>query len=169
MFKKLFVGVMVSALSAVLSLADGDQCRVSITDLDQMAKYLKEGNVKEARRLPRVLGSFSTTVGEERITTQHFTFPPTKERITASVYYTDESIYLAKPGSDMVFDTSISLALHISKKPVQSAFGQEGNASSELDYTKDTLFASVSKVIKYRGNRYAVDLDCLWNGARERD
>ena len=169
MIRSLLLTFLISAVSGLHLFAEGDLCQVSMTDLEAVKKYLEKRGPRHSAPAPEVLGSFTATVAEDRITTQHFLLPLTGEQITASVAYTDKSIELVKPGTNKVFDVSIELALFISPKPVDSAFGQEGEVSSQSDHSKETLWLRVTKIIKHRGKRYAIDLGCYCNGARRKE
>ena len=169
MFIFAVLSFVICALSTAPSFADGDRCEVTITDLNRLQKYMQEEWTSGEAPSAKVLGSFTTTVGEERMTTQHFVLPLTGERITASVSYTDESIQLVRSGTEMIFDVSIQLGLFISRKQVDSAFGHEGALSSQANYSKETLWVRTTKIIKHGGRRYAVSLGCFCNGARNRE
>src|SRR3989337_426308 len=77
---------------------EGDDCHVYLLDVEAsraaLEEYFKthdEKKLKATPNLERILGAFSTEIGEERLTTRHFPIPRSKLIVTASVFYTDES------------------------------------------------------------------------------
>jgi hypothetical protein len=113
----------------------------------------------------KTVGTFQTIIGEEVNTTHHFRFPNSRQFVTASVSYTDESMSVRKPGTSLLHDSSVSLGLVVSGQQPASAFGVEGNAVSEVNYDENTLEVRVRKVARINRRLYAIGLECLCNGA----
>lgn len=157
-----FLMIVLMTASVVEPLQERhDACQVSFTDIAAARRAIDQGLPIETK----IIGTFQTVVGEELNTTRYFRFPNSNQYVTASVSYTDESMSLRKPGSSMVHDTSISLALVVSGQQPPSAFGVEGNAVAEANYDENTLEIRVRKVVRISGRVYAVGLECLSNGA----
>ena len=98
----------------------------------------------------KILGEFTAKVGEEELTTKSFPFPESKQVITASVYYTDESM----PA------TSVMLAIVISDKAQESALSSANNAVAEVNYDENTKAVRVRKYVEMNGRFFLVGLQC---------
>jgi hypothetical protein len=92
-------------------------------------------------------------MGEEELTTKSYRFPGTRLMITASVYYTDESMSSAE-GSD-----SMTIGIAISPKSLKNALTAEHNAASEVTSNKvDTVRAK--KYLRVNGRLYLIGIEC---------
>ena len=97
-----------------------------------------------------ILGTFSTKVGEEELTTKTYRLPGSRLIVTASVFYTDES---------MPRD-SILLGLAISEKPEADAIGALNNAVAEAAYDDHFEAVRVKRLAIIEGRRWLVGLEC---------
>lgn len=96
---------------------------------------------------------FSPLTGEEELTNKVFRIPGTSLTVTASVFYTDESM-ASKAGQD-----SIQLALAVSKRGLPDAFRSPNNAVSEVTLaTFDT--ARVQTNFRSGSRRLLVSMEC---------
>jgi hypothetical protein len=106
-----------------------------------------------------MLEKFTTVIGEEELTNKNYLFLNTGLFITASVYYTDESM-ASERGSD-----SIMLGVAVSEKPLPDAFSTPGNAFAEtILATLDTIRAKM--FYKAKGKTYLIGIQC-WKGKHE--
>lgn len=103
----------------------------------------------------KILGEFTTKVGEEELTTRSFSFPESRQVITASVYYTDESM----PANSMM------LAIVISDKAQESALSSANNAVAEVSYDEDAMTVRVRKYVEMNGRFFLVGLQCSRKGS----
>ena len=100
-----------------------------------------------------VFPEFRTVHGEEELTTKSYRFPGSRLYITASVFYTDESMASAA-GAD-----SMMLAVAVSRGALRDAFEVENNAAAELTSMGfDT--ARVKKYVRVGGRLYLLGLQC---------
>lgn len=102
----------------------------------------------------KILGEFTAKVGEEELTTKSFPFPDSKQMITASVFYTDESM----PAD------SVMLAIVVSDKAQESALSAPNNAVAEVNYGEHIRIARVRKYFEMQGRFYLVGLQCNRGG-----
>lgn len=97
-----------------------------------------------------IVGTFPTKVGEEELTTKTYRLPGSRLIVTASVFYTDESM----PRE------SILLGLAISEKPEADAIGALNNAVAEAAYDDHFAAVRVKRLAIIEGRRWLVGLEC---------
>jgi hypothetical protein len=96
---------------------------------------------------------FSPLTGEEELTNRVFRIPGTRMMVTASVFYTDESM-ASNAGQD-----SIKLGLAVSKRSWPQAFASPNNAVTEVTlHSFDT--ARVETNIRSGSSRLLVGMEC---------
>lgn len=127
------------ASTAFAQRINSDACIVTVGDM-QTKKSVE-------------LGSFSTVIGEEELTTQAFKLPRTAFFIVASVFYTDESM-ASKNGAD-----SISLELALSRSKQRDVLASLSWAEAEMPF-KTFEIARVSMLIKINGRPQIVVMQC---------
>src|ERR1044072_5050112 len=80
---------------AAVAQGQGDVCHVYVVD-SALAERFRNAPEKEQARLAKaaetIFPEFHPTIGEEELTTKTYRFPQSKLIITASVFYTDESL-----------------------------------------------------------------------------
>ncbi len=102
--------------------------------------------------------TFNPEVYEEELTNKTFRIPRTRLIVTASVFYTDESM-ASRHGAD-----SVRLGLAISAKAWPSAFASPNNAVAELtSATFDTAQVYTTRFVT--GRRLLILMECQ-QGAR---
>jgi hypothetical protein len=158
--KKLgLIAVMIVVLSgAALAQSNGDSCHVYFVDVSAAEKAYKslppdatqEAQAKALSSVMKILGEFTTVVGEEELTTRSYPFPDSKLTITASVFYTDESM----PAESMM------LGLVVSDKALKDALSAPNNAVAEVNYNENTKIFRVRKYVEVNGHNYLVGLQC---------
>ncbi len=108
-------------------------------------------DVASKRILKKV--QFSPVTGEEELTNKVFRIPGTNLMVTASVFYTDESM-ASKAGLD-----SMQFALAVSKRSWPDAFARPNNAVAEITLaTFDT--ARVETNLRSGSRRLLVSMEC---------
>jgi hypothetical protein len=114
----------------------------------------------------KILGTFAVKIGEEELTTKHFPIPNSKAIISASVFYTDESMALQKKGNELIEDSSIALGIVISNKKEENALSVENSAVAESIYNQHTIGIRVKTKTTIDKHRYLVGLECHCNSSR---
>ena len=92
--------LIVFLVCGVAAQTRADTCHVYVLDLASSSRALKAAEKAESEEaVARALSAaqtifpeFQPKIGEEELTTRHYSFPGNKLVITASVYYTDESM-----------------------------------------------------------------------------
>ena len=109
------------------------------------------GDIASKRILKKV--EFSPLTGEEELTNKAFGIPGTSLMVTASVFYTDESM-ASRAGLD-----SVKLALAVSKRSWPDAFRSPNNAITEITLASfDT--ARVQTSVRSGSRRLLVSMEC---------
>jgi hypothetical protein len=89
----------------------------------------------------------------------HYSFPGTKLIVTATVYYTDESM-ASKKAQD-----SMELGIVVGPKAEQEALSAMNNAVAEVTYDAATDKVRIKKFLIVEGRTYLVGLECECNVA----
>lgn len=148
-------------LGAANAQSQSDVCHVYVLDVAKARKtaetFTETGNATaDAKALSvgqTLFPEFSPVMGEEELTTRSYRFPGVRLMITASVYYTDESMASAE-GSD-----SMTIGIAVSPKSLKNALTAEHNAASEVTSSKvDTVRAK--KYLRMNGRLYLVGIEC---------
>lgn len=150
----------------VLSLAPAqtrkDACHVYVLDVALGRKaiegFRETGDpAADAKALSvgqTVFPEFHPLIGEEELTTKTFSFPGSSLVITASVYYTDESMASAE-GAD-----SMLVAIVISPKAQRDAISAENNAVAEVTVNVHQDTVRAKKYVKVNRRLYLVGIEC---------
>jgi hypothetical protein len=159
MRKLILVAMVIAVLSgAALAQSNSDACHVYFVDVSAAEKAYKslpanatqEAQAKALASVMKILGEFQAVVGEEELTTKSYPFPDSKLLITASVFYTDESM----PAESMM------LGLVVSDKALKDALSAPNNAVAEVNYNESTKIFRVRKYLELNGHNYLVGLQC---------
>ncbi|HEX7957549.1 MAG TPA: hypothetical protein VF508_11435 [Pyrinomonadaceae bacterium] len=153
--------VCAQAAGSARAQADGDLCHVYVVDVLKarraQAAYRDTGDPgRDTRALAAaqvVFPEFRTVRGEEELTTKSYRFPGSRLLITASVFYTDESMASAA-GND-----SMLLGVAVSRRVLRDAFDEENNAVAELT-SAGADAARVKKYLRVGGRLYLLGLQC---------
>jgi hypothetical protein len=157
--KLIFVTCLTLLVSgASFAQANTDACHVYWVDVKAAQQAFEnlgrnaspQAQARALSSVMKVLGEFTAKVAEEELTTRTFPFPDSKQVITASVYYTDESM----PA------TSMMLAIAISDKAQESALSSPNNAVAEVNYDENTKAVRVRKYVEMNGRFFLVGLQC---------
>jgi len=146
---------------------EGDTCHVYVVDVKAAEKLLEtdlnalaKKSKKEQEAISKSLGlgkeydEFVTKVGEEELTTKSYPFPKGHQIITASVFYTDES--MASNGHS----NSMLLAVSVGAKSFQNAINAPDAAIAEVAYDDHTDVVRVKKNVIVEGRSFVVGLQC---------
>ena len=137
--------IIIAGLSLVLSSDDAlaqrgsDNCEMYVVDVDLKKEVILE--------------KFTTDIGEEVLTNKSYPLAKTGLVVTASVYYTDESMASAH-GQD-----SMMLGVAVSNKALPNAFSTPNNAVAEV--TLATLDVVRAKMYyKVNSKTYLIGVQC---------
>ena len=150
--------VLLCASGSVPAQNSSDSCHVYLVDVKAAQKTYEtlapnaspEAQAKALASVMKILGVFPAVVGEEEMTTKSFPVPESKLIITASVFYTDES---------MPTD-SMTLGLVVSNRAEKDAISAPNNAVSEVNYDGNTKMVRVRKYVDVNGRNFLVGLQC---------
>lgn len=139
-----------------------DVCHVYVVDVAKARKAAEsfresgaaEADAKALSVGQTVFSEFRPVIGEEELTTKTYRFPGSNLTITASVYYTDESMASAH-GSD-----SMLLGIVVSPRARTDAISAENNAVSEITYGDNLDTVRTRKYLKVKGRLYLVGIQC---------
>jgi len=154
----LFLAILIVIVIAETTQAQAqDVCHVYVVD-SAMADRFREASEEEQVRLAKlaetVFPEFHPKIGEEEYTTKTYRFPRSKLIITATVFYTDESLRSVK-GAD-----SINVAVVVSSKRLQEALSAGNNAVAEATYTSEPLTIRARKFVRINKRWYVVGIEC---------
>jgi hypothetical protein len=168
--KRLILTSLLILLLTSIAVAQnqGDRCHVYVVDVEKARKafdnFRETGDAKaDAKALSAgqiVFPEFRTVIGEEKLTTKSYPFPESKLIITASVFYTDESM-ASSDGAD-----SMLLGIVVSPKAEKDALSLENNTVAEVTLNdRDTVRAK--KYVKVNGRLYLVGIECRFKERKE--
>ena len=144
--------------------SDGDECVVSLVDLDKIERFQAGRDaeeilfdLEESKKMMREstieLGRFRTTVGEEELTAHSYMIPDTDFFTHVAVFYTDE--YLSTKSTDLTMQLGIETTT--SQKPT----GRIPRGSTTSMTLKDHDFAvSAAVAATVHSRRVRLFLDC---------
>jgi len=152
----------VLALGTAGAQARSDVCHVYVVDVAKAKRaaesFIETGNAEaDAKALSvgqTVFPEFKPLLGEEELTTRTYRFPGSNLIITASVYYTDESMASAE-GSD-----SMLVGIVVSPRGQKNALSSENNAASELTNNDNLDTVRVKKYLRVKRRLYLLGIEC---------
>jgi hypothetical protein len=148
-------------LGSANAQSQSDVCHVYLLDVAKARRatenFTETGNAaadaKALSGIQTVFPEFFPVMGEEELTTKSYRFPGARLMITASIYYTDESM-ASTEGSD-----SMTIGIAVSPKSLKDALTAEHNAASEVTSNKvDTVRAK--KYLRVNGRLYLIGIEC---------
>jgi hypothetical protein len=159
---------MLLAIPSLSAQSKSDTCHVYVVDVQAVQRFKEKTDlttlmnkskeeqekISEAAGLGKTYEEFRTQVGEEKLTTKTYSFLKTKLILTASVYYTDESM-----GSTDHQD-SILLGITVAGKGRDNAIDAPDAAIAEVSYDESTDAVRVKKNVVVNGRLYLVGLEC---------
>jgi hypothetical protein len=153
----------------VAAQTEADKCHVYVLDLASSSRALKAAEKAESEEaVARALSAaqtifpdFQPKIGEEELTTRHYSFPGNKLVITASVYYTDESMASHGEGAAASRNDSMLIGIVVDNRGKASAIEpQAGNAITEVTYDQYTNKIRAKQHVNVRGRMYLVGIEC---------
>ncbi len=148
----------------LIAQVTGDRCHVYFADQSpEAAKALEKATEeisdqkeleKVAAKYLKILGEFTTVLGEEETTTKSYPLP-TGKFVTVTVFYTDEMMAAEGVGSD-----SMLLSIAVADNRLESAQGAPECAQAELSTGQFAGKVRVKKVTKLKGKEYLIGLEC---------
>ena len=159
---------MVLGGASALAQSNSDTCHVYIVDVKAARQFNEKADlnalmnkskqeqekIAEAAGLGRTFDEFRPKVGEEELTTKTYPFLKSKLIVTASVFYTDES--MASTGHP----NSMLIGISVSAKALDSALDAPDAAIAEVSYDENTDVVRVKKNAVVDGRLYLVGLEC---------
>ncbi len=156
------------AVSVAVAQSKSDRCHVYVVDVKATLQFREKTDVNafmqkpkkeqeaiiNAAGLGKTYDEFLTKVGEEELTTRTYPFPNGKLVISASVFYTDES--MASTGKS----DSVLLAISLAAKAYNDAISAPDAAIAEVSYDQNTDAVRVKKNIIVNGREYLIGLEC---------
>jgi hypothetical protein len=139
-----------------------DTCHVYVVDIALGKKAFEEfretgDSQADAKALAvgqTIFPEFHPLIGEEELTTKTYPFPGSTLVITASVYYTDESMASAE-GAD-----SMLVGIVISPKAQRDAISAENNAVSEVTDNDHLDTVRAKRYVRVNRRLYLVGIEC---------
>jgi hypothetical protein len=166
--KTLLASFFLALFASGVAAQTADACHVYVVDVAKATRAFKaEERTEDERAAAKafsaaqtVFPEFRPTIGEEELTTKHYSFPGSKLIITASVYYTDESmVSYQKEGEDS--SDSILIGITVSNRGKVSALDQgDGGAIAEATNDEHTNKLRAKQYVKVSGRMYLVGLEC---------
>lgn len=155
--RKIFPTVLIALAFGIVASAQsqGDLCHVYVVDVETARQAFTADNVTPNTKPAglTVFPEFRSVIGEEELTTRSYPFPGHKLVITASVFYTDESM-ASVAGVD-----SMQVGIAVSEKVQKEALSAENNALAEITlHQRDTV--RTKKYLTVSGRRYLVGMEC---------
>jgi len=154
------VAIFIGLSLAATARAQRDVCHVYVVDT-ALARQYEDASEKERERLAKmaqtIFPEFRPTIGEEELTTKTYRFPRSKLIITASVFYTDESLPSVKSAD------SILVGIVVSSKKQREALSADNNAVAEATYTSEPITVRAKTFVRVSNRSYAVGIECHCN------
>jgi hypothetical protein len=154
--------ILVSAMTVAAGQTKGDVCHVYVVDVAKAKKaaeaFRESGDAKaDAKALSVgqiIFPEFRPGIGEEELTTKTYRFPESNLTITASVYYTDESM-ASVHGRD-----SMLVGVVVTPQAQKDATSAENGATSEITYNDNVDTVRAKQYLKAKGRLYLVGIEC---------
>jgi hypothetical protein len=153
--------VVLTCFASTVALGNTDQvdtCHVYLVDVEKakagFEAYRAGADPSALSAAQKVFPEFFPKIGEEELTTKTYPFPGSKLTITASVYYTDESMRSAE-GSD-----SMLVGVVVSPEPQRDAIQAVDNAVMEVTLGLHRQTVRTKKYLRVNGKLYLVGVEC---------
>ena len=164
LFTVLNLTIFVFAVSAQQSLEH--RCHVYVVDVEKAIKAQdnlnSEASEKALLSAETIFPEFITKIGEEELTTKNYPFPNSKLIITASIFYTDESLTSHPQDNFTVNDQSMIIGVMVSNKAQKSALSASTPNSSIAEVTFDqyTNVVRTKQYVIVGGRKFLLGLQC---------
>jgi hypothetical protein len=139
-----------------------DRCHVFVVDVKTSGKainsFRETGDVTaDAKRLStgqKMFPEFHPRIGEEELTTKTYKFPGSNLIISASVYYTDESMASSQTNNSML------LGIVVSRRARSDATVGLDAVFAEVTYNDSTDTVRVHRYTRVNGRLFIVGVEC---------
>jgi hypothetical protein len=166
--------MLLAVSSVVIAQSTEDVCHVYVIDGAKARRALDNFRATgdeeaDARAFAKassvgvtVFPEFRTHFAEEQLTTKHYPFPGSRLVITASVYYTDESMASSRYGNIEINDQSMIVGVSVSNKAQKSALSSStlNGAVTEVTYDVYTNKVRAKQYLRVRGRNYLIGIEC---------
>jgi len=161
--------LLILLVYGVAAQTEVDKCHVYLVDLAKSRHALRTGTLAESdtaltsalSEAETIFPEFQPKIGEEELTTKHYPFPGSKLIITASVFYTDESMASHGETASASRNDSMLIGITVSNRGKASAIeAQAGNSITEVTYDQYTNKVRAKQYVKVRGRMYLVGIEC---------
>jgi hypothetical protein len=165
------MGNLIFALLMMVAAPEAnDFCHVYVVDVAKtrqaLQKFQPSGDEEaDANALSAGVTEFpefQPKHGEEELTTRHYPFPNAKLMITASVFYTDESMSSRGTGEFEENGNSIIIGITAGprQKPDAISPASGDNAVAEATYDEHTNRVRARKAVTAAGRLYILGIEC---------
>lgn len=169
--KIVFSSLLLTIASArVVAQTGKDVCHVYVLDVAKVQEafdnFHETGDEEaDARALSvgqTLFPEFRPVIGEEELTTKHYPFPGSRLVITASVFYTDESMASHPHGQFETHSESMLIGVTVSGKEKPNAVSADAGESAiaEVTYDEYTNKVRAKKYLKVNGRSFLVGIEC---------
>lgn len=175
--KILLASVFLVFFGKAIAAQTADACHVYVVDVARATRAFKAEDSSEDEQAAAkafsaaqtIFPEFRPTTGEEELTTKHYSFPGSKLIITASVFYTDESMAsYGEVGEDS--SDSILIGITVGNRGKASALDQQdGSAIAEATNDEHTNKLRAKQYVKVRGRMYLVGIECNCMAGKKRE
>ena len=162
---------LVAATTVILSLVTlahsqttettKDSCHVYVVDVAKGRKAWEERPKQSTAEQDKAISEAKTEfpefyplIGEEELTTKTYRFPRTRLVITASVFYTDESMASAE-GVD-----SMLIGIVVSPRAQREAISAENNAVAEVTMNAHRDTVRAQRYVRVTSRLFLVGIEC---------
>lgn len=132
-------------MTPTLAQTRKDACHVYVVDVE-LARKGSGGD--------KTFPEFYPVMGEEELTTKTYPLPGSSFIITASVYYTDESMASAGGSNSML------LGIVVAPKAQKEAISAEDNAVSEVTDNDHLDTVRAKRFLRVNGKLFLVGIEC---------
>lgn len=154
----------------------GDVCHVYVIDVDEAKKAIERfkpsgDREKDAQILQAgitVFPDFETRILEEVFTTKHFRLPRSNRIITASIFYTDESMVSRMGEKGELNPESMIAGIAVTGQEEDAIFELADNAITEVTMNNTLSKVRVKKYLSVGKKLFLVGLECDCNAKREK-
>jgi hypothetical protein len=165
----IFIGLLVVPLT-VHAQEKSVLCHVYVVDVVKARRSLDDfretGNSEVDQRALNTgvttFSEFSPTVGEEELTTKHYRFPGSRLFVTASIFFTDESLSSWPTGNYAGNSNSAELGIMLApaKRPSAFTFPPFSGAMTEVTLDEYTNNVRVKQYVRVKGRTYLIGVQC---------
>jgi hypothetical protein len=166
----LAISILFLLSTNIAAQTGNDACHVYVVDIAKSQKALKnfretgneEVDAKAVSVGQTLFPEFYPVIGEEKLTTEHYRFPGSRLVITASVYYTDESMGSHPHGNFVTHSESMLIGITVGRKAKPDAISAAAGESSivEVTYDQYTNIVRAKKYVTVGGRSYLVGIEC---------